>query len=58
LGATRGGATALRTPDRTGTLRPGDPADLLVLPGDPLRDFSVINRVEKIMQRGVWKEIS
>jgi hypothetical protein len=36
----------------------GDLADLLVLPGDPLHDFSVINRVERVMRRGAWKEIS
>ena len=55
--ATRGGAAALRTPGRTGMLRAGDRADLLVLPGNPLRDFSVLNRVEKVMRGGAWKEI-
>ncbi len=54
--ATRGGAKALRDKARTGMIRAGSPADLLVLPGDPLRDASVLHRVERTMRGGVWKE--
>lgn len=54
--ATRGGAAALRDKKRTGTIRAGSPADLLVLAGDPLADLSMLHRVERTMRGGVWKE--
>ncbi|MDE2574819.1 MAG: amidohydrolase family protein, partial [Rhodospirillales bacterium] len=56
--ATTIGAEILRMEGRLGTLRPGAFADLLVLDGDPLADFSVLQdqgaHIAGIMQGGRW----
>jgi len=56
---TRVAAEALRWDDRLGTLEPGKLADLVAVPGDPLRDISELERVSFVMLGGkVVKEPS
>lgn len=56
VAATRNGAKALKAESVRGTIEEGKSADLLILPGNPLQDLSVINKVEKAMRGGAWKE--
>lgn len=54
--ATLWGAELMRMPDRIGSLRPGQLADLVVVDGDPLRDIAVLQdrRRLSVMQGGRW----
>lgn len=56
VAATRNGAKALKEQNLRGTIEEGKSADLLILPGNPLQDLGMINRVEKTMRGGAWKE--
>jgi len=58
VAATRNGAKALKAQDGSGTIQAGAPADLLVLPGNPLTDVSVISKVERVMRAGAWTDRS
>ncbi|MFE9561672.1 amidohydrolase family protein [Streptomyces sp. NPDC006487] len=49
--ATSAAAGALRHPE-LGTLRPGTPADIVLLRSDPLTDVSACAEVEAVIQRG------
>jgi imidazolonepropionase-like amidohydrolase len=50
--ATSGAADLLGVGDR-GTIAPGQLADLVAVPGDPLKDIKVIERVSFVMKGGV-----
>jgi imidazolonepropionase-like amidohydrolase len=52
VAATSGGAEALRIEARTGTLRPGNDADVIALDGNPLEDPSALERVVFVMKKG------
>jgi imidazolonepropionase-like amidohydrolase len=47
------GAKLLGWQDRTGTLKPGYWADIIAVPGDPLNDISVVQRVSFVMKGGI-----
>jgi imidazolonepropionase-like amidohydrolase len=47
------GAKLLGWQDRIGALQPGDWADVIAVPGDPLNDISVLERVSFVMKGGV-----
>jgi imidazolonepropionase-like amidohydrolase len=49
---TRVGAEALRWDDRLGTLEAGKLADIVAVPGDPLKDISELERVNFVMIGG------
>ena len=49
---TRSNAELLGWADRLGTLEPGKLADLVAVPGDPLADLSVLERVSFVMLGG------
>ena len=51
--ATIHGARLLGWERRIGALKPGYLADIIALPGDPLRDISVLERVAFVMKDGV-----
>lgn len=53
VSATRLNAEILGWSDRVGTLEAGKWADVVAVPGDPLRDISVIERVGFVMKAGV-----
>lgn len=53
VSATRINAEILGWSDRIGTVEPGKWADLVAVPGDPLRDISVTERVGFVMKGGV-----
>jgi imidazolonepropionase-like amidohydrolase len=50
--ATRVPAEMLRWDDRLGTLEPGKLADIIAVPGDPLADIRVLERVSMVMIGG------
>jgi imidazolonepropionase-like amidohydrolase len=50
--ATRVAAECLRWDDRLGTVEPGRLADVIAVPGDPLRDLSELERVSFVMSAG------
>ena len=50
--ATSGAAAACRIGDRTGRLRPGLDADLLLVQGDPLLDPAALREVRLVVSRG------
>ncbi|MBC7898049.1 MAG: amidohydrolase family protein [Cytophagaceae bacterium] len=52
--ATFNAARAIGIEERTGTLRPGLAADLVVLGADPLADIRNTQKVERVMKRGTW----
>ena len=51
--ATLYGATVMGWADRLGTLEPGKLADIVAVPGDPVRDIAVMTRVSFVMKDGV-----
>ena len=51
--ATRAAADLLDMSDRVGTLEAGKLADVVAVPGDPLRDISVMQNVSFVMKDGV-----
>jgi imidazolonepropionase-like amidohydrolase len=50
--ATLYGATVMGWADRLGTLEPGKLADIVAVPGDPVRDIAVMSRVSFVMKDG------
>jgi imidazolonepropionase-like amidohydrolase len=52
--ATRKPARLLGAMDSTGTVEVGKYADLLLLPGNPLLDLTVLRRPSGVMIRGTW----
>ena len=53
VSATRINAEILGWSDRVGTLEPGKLADLVGVPGDPLRDITATERIGFVMKAGV-----
>jgi len=53
LAATSSGADLLGVGDRVGTLQPGKLADVIAIPGDPLADLTLIQRVGAVLKGGV-----
>ena len=53
VSATRINAEILGWSDRVGTVEPGKRADLVAVPGDPLHDITVTERVGFVMKGGV-----
>ncbi len=56
VAATKTAAEAARLAERTGTLKPGKLADLLVVDGDPSQDITVLrnlDRIQLIMKEGI-----
>ena len=55
--ATSGAAELLRMSDQVGTLEPGKFADIVAVPGDPLADVGVLQKVNFVMKGGaVYKK--
>jgi imidazolonepropionase-like amidohydrolase len=50
--ATRNGAELLGMLDRIGTLEPGKLADIIAVPGDPLKDVKALERATFVMKGG------
>ena len=50
--ATRSASELLGWSDRVGTVEPGKYADLIAVPGDPLRDIAELERVSWVMKGG------
>ncbi|MFC1596842.1 amidohydrolase family protein, partial [Planctomycetota bacterium] len=50
--ATHDAADHLGLLERLGTVEPGKIADLIIVDGDPLKDMSVLHKVEIVIQRG------
>ena len=53
LASTRDAARAMGRGDDLGTLEKGRIADLIVVPGDPTRDLTVLRRMQIVMRSGV-----
>jgi imidazolonepropionase-like amidohydrolase len=53
LTATRSGADLIGASDRIGAIQPGRFADLVAVPGDPLKDVTQFNKVAFVMKGGV-----
>ena len=53
LATTRDAARAMGRGDELGTLEKGRTADLIVVPGDPTRDLTVLRRTQIVMRSGV-----
>jgi imidazolonepropionase-like amidohydrolase len=51
--ATSRAAAVMRRDHEIGTVKPGLAADLIAVPGDPLRDMSALRDLELVMQGGV-----
>jgi imidazolonepropionase-like amidohydrolase len=51
--ATLYGASVMGWSDRVGTLEPGKLADVVAVPGDPVRDITLMMRVSFVMKDGV-----
>ena len=55
--ATRTNSELLGWDDRIGTLEPGKLADIVAVPGDPLSDLSLLERVSFVMLGGEVVEL-
>jgi imidazolonepropionase-like amidohydrolase len=53
-GATLDNAKFFRVTDSLGTITPGKLADLVLVEGNPLTDFSSLRRVRQVMLNGSW----
>jgi imidazolonepropionase-like amidohydrolase len=53
VSATKTAAEIIGWSDRVGTIEPGKFADLIAVPGDPLRDITELERVTWVMKGGV-----
>ena len=53
-GATLENAKFFRASDRLGSIEPGKLADMVLVQGNPLTDFSAIRRIERVMLNGNW----
>ncbi len=53
VSATRVSATIMGWDDRVGTIEAGKYADLIAVPGDPLADVAILERVSWVMKGGV-----
>jgi len=53
LASTRDAARAMSRGGELGTLEKGKSADLIIVPGDPTRDLSVLRRTQIVMRSGV-----
>jgi len=53
LASTRDAARAMGRGDELGTLEKGRAADLIIVPGDPTRDVTVLRRTQIVMRSGV-----
>jgi imidazolonepropionase-like amidohydrolase len=53
LASTRDAARAMGRGDELGTLEKGRTADLIIVPGDPTRDLTVLRRTQIVMRSGV-----
>jgi imidazolonepropionase-like amidohydrolase len=51
--ATSSAAELLAMQDRVGTIEPGKLADIVAVPGDPLADVSIMEKVDFVMKGGV-----
>ena len=51
--ATASAAELLDMQDKIGTIEPGKLADIVAVPGDPLSDITVLEKVEFVMKSGV-----
>jgi len=56
--ATLNGARFLFREKDLGSLESGKLADLIVIPGDPLKDISALRRVDRVMVGGAWIDIA
>ena len=52
VAATATNAAILGIEKKLGTIEPGKIADLIAVPGNPLKDISVLRRVEFVMKEG------
>jgi imidazolonepropionase-like amidohydrolase len=52
--STLGGAKALGKETVFGSIRPGLSADMLILNADPVADLAGLEKLESVIQRGVW----
>lgn len=52
VAATRAAAHVCNLERELGTLEPGKAADVLVVPGDPLRDLHELEHVGRVIHRG------
>ncbi len=50
---TLNGAKLLAWQNKIGALKPGYDADIIAVPGDPLQDISVLQKVSFVMKNGV-----
>lgn len=62
--ATNGAAKAMRVDNEVGTIRPGMRADLILVAGDPLTNFSALRHVRRVVTKGrvydpdvLWKRV-
>jgi imidazolonepropionase-like amidohydrolase len=51
--ATSSAAELLGMQDKVGSIEPGKLADIVAVPGDPLADVSVMEKVDFVMKGGV-----
>jgi len=57
LASTRDAARAMSRDDELGTLEKGKSADLIIVPGDPTRDLTVLRKTQLVMRSGVARSL-